>query len=242
MKKLIIIGVLLLLHIESTYSQVVYKEVKAKIDIENIENSLSIKGTVENLNSVYKNIFFKLSVFKKNIKNTNKSDNAQDGRVALEPLQKVILSKTQINITSDDRIIILLLIYDENNEIIGKDRIVIGEKEEQKIGMHEAKDGIEISGIVSNETKTKLGNDFYDMFYSAFTSLQKKSNKIITVQEELTFGRTTKILVSVDGEIIEEFITRPEEEFLKYMAQDSSSKVFQYLKNIEKQTKMITQY
>ena len=156
MKKLIIIGVLLLLHIESTYSQVVYKEVKAKIDIENIENSLSIKGTVENLNSVYKNIFFKLSVFKKNIKNTNKSDNAQDGRIALEPLQKVILSKTQINITSDDRIIILLLIYDENNEIIGKDRIVIGEKEEQKIGMHEAKDGIEISVKLSNETKTKL--------------------------------------------------------------------------------------
>ena len=223
-------------------SQTVYKEVKAKIEVEEVENILSVTGTAENLKAVYKNISFKLSVFKKNKSNDNKSSNMQDGRITLEPINKVILSKTQINRGKDDQIIVLLLIYDENNVIIGKDRVVFGQEEEPKVSVLKPNDGLEMIGIVSNETKTKLGNDFYDFFYSEFSKLKINSNKIIYVQEELTFGRTTKITVNIDGEIIEEFIARPEEDFLKYMSQTASSKVFKYFKNIEKQNKSIMQY
>lgn len=234
--------ILLFANMQTISSQTVYKEVKAKIEVEEIENILSITGTAENLKAVYKNISFKLSVFKKNKLNDNKSSNMQDGRITLEPINKVILSKTQINRGKDDQIIVLLLIYDEDNVIIGKDRIVFGQEEEPKVSVLKPNDGLEMIGIVSNETKTKLGNDFYDFFYSEFSKLKINSNKIIYVQEELTFGRTTKIIVNIDGEIIEEFIARPEEDFLKYMSQTASSKVFKYFKNIEKQNKSIMQY
>ena len=234
--------ILLFANMQTISSQTVYKEVKAKIEVEEIENILSITGTAENLKAVYKNISFKLSVFKKNKSNDNKSSNMQDGRMTLEPINKVILSKTQINRGKDDQIIVLLLIYDEDNVIIGKDRIVFGQEEEPKVSVLKPNDGLEMIGIVSNETKTKLGNDFYDFFYYEFSKLKINSNKIIYVQEELTFGRTTKIIVNIDGEIIEEFIARPEEDFLKYMSQTASSKVFKYFKNIEKQNKSIMQY
>lgn len=234
--------ILLFANMQTISSQTVYKEVKAKIEVEEIENILSITGTAENLKAVYKNISFKLSVFKKNKSNDNKSSNMQDGRMTLEPINKVILSKTQINRGKDNQIIVLLLIYDEDNVIIGKDRIVFGQEEEPKVSVLKPNDGLEMIGIVSNETKTKLGNDFYDFFYSEFSKLKINSNKIIYVQEELTFGRTTKIIVNIDGEIIEEFIARPEEDFLKYMSQTASSKVFKYFKNIEKQNKSIMQY
>lgn len=234
--------ILFFANMQTISSQTVYKEVKAKIEVEEIENILSITGTAENLKAVYKNISFKLSVFKKNKLNDNKSSNMQDGRITLEPINKVILSKTQINRGKDDQIIVLLLIYDEDNMIIGKDRIVFGQEEEPKVSVLKPNDGLEMIGIVSNETKTKLGNDFYDFFYSEFSKLKINSNKIIYVQEELTFGRTTKIIVNIDGEIIEEFIARPEEDFLKYMSQTASSKVFKYFKNIEKQNKSIMQY
>lgn len=229
-------------NVQFAVSQIVYKEVKAKIDIEKIENILDVTGTVENLKSEFKNISFKLSVFKINKSNSNKSNNSQDGRITLEPIQKVTLSKTQINENKEDQIIILLLIYDENNSIIGKDRIVIGGDEASKIDVLKPKDGIEMTGIVSNDTKTKLGNDFYDFFYSEFSKLKINSKKIVSIQEELTFGRTTRIIVTVDGEIIDEFITRPDEDFIKSMAQMSSEKVFKYFKNIEKQNKLIFQY
>lgn len=242
--KIFLIKIVVLLfyfNIQLLTAQVVYKEVKAKIDIEEIENTLSVAGTVENLKSEFKNISFKLSVFKKNKSNSNKSSNAQDGRVTLEPIQKITLSKTQINKSAEDQIIILLLVYDEDNKIIGKDRVVFGE-EDSNLGILKPKDGLEMLGIVSNDTKTKLGNDFYDLFYNAYSKLKLNSSKIISVQEELTFGRTTKISINVDSEVIEEFIAKPDEDFLKYMAETAAAKVFKYFKNIEKQNKFITQY
>ncbi|RBN51885.1 CsgE family curli-type amyloid fiber assembly protein [Flavobacterium psychrolimnae] len=233
---------LLLLNVSFCFSQNLNKDIKPKIEVEEVENTLSATATVENLKSEFRNISFKLTVFKKNKRNSNRSDNAQDGRVTLEPIQKVILSKTQVNRTQDDQIIILLLIYDEDNAIIGKDRLVFGGDEETKVSVLKPNDGLEMLGIIANETKTKLGNDFYDMLYSEFSKLNIKSQKIITVQEELTFGRTTKISVKIDNDIVEEFIARPDEDFLKYMAETSSAKIFKYFKNIEKQAKFITQY
>jgi hypothetical protein len=227
---------------QSNYSQVVYKEVKAKIEVEKVENILFIKGTAENLKSVYKSIAFKLTVFKKNKLNSNNSKNSQDGRIILDPQQKVILSKTQINESKDDQIILLLIIYDENNVIIGKDRIEMGIDDESKLGQTQPNDGLEMMGIVSNDTKTKLGNDFYELFYKEYTKLKIKSTKIVTVQEELTFGRTTKIMVSVDGEVVNEFVSRPDEDYMKYMAEYVSNEVFKYFKNLEKQNKSIMRF
>ncbi|MBL0737030.1 hypothetical protein JI750_09060 [Flavobacterium sp. GN10] len=97
-------------------------------------------------------------------------------------------------------------------------------------------------GIVTNDTKTKLGNDFYDMFYAQYSKLKIHTTKIVTVQEELSFARTTKISILVDSDVIEEFYSRPEEDFLKYMADSAASKLFKYFKDQEKQSKMITQY
>ena len=80
------------------------------------------------------------------------------------------------------------------------------------------------------------------MFYNQYDKFKFSSPKNISIQEELTFGRTTKISVNVEGEVIDEFIARPDEEFLEYMAESSSSKVFKYFKKLEKQEKSIFQY
>lgn len=228
--------------IQKMYSQAVYKEVKAKIEVEKVENMLSVKGTVENLKSEYKSISYKLTVFKKNKSNSNSSKNSQDGRIILDPQQKVVLSKTQINESKDDQIILLLIIYDENNAIIGKDRIEMGVDDESNVGEAKPNDGLEMMGIVSNDTKTKLGNEFYELFYKEYSKLKIKSNKIVSVQEEMTFGRTTKIMVLVDGDLINEFVSRPDEDFMKYMAEYISNEVFKYFKNIERQNKSIMRY
>lgn len=227
----------------NVYSQVKYEEVTAKIEVEHIENMIAITGTVENLKSEFKNGLYKLTVFKSNKANSNKSKNGQDGRITLKPNQKIDLSKTQINFNQDDRIIILLIIYDENNNIIGKDRVVIGGDEEKaEVLIVKPKDGLEMIGILSNDTKTRLGNDFYEYFYSEYSKLKVGSNKIVSVGEELTVGLTTKIIISVSGEVINEFIARPDDDFLKYAAAVSSDAVFKYFKNLEKQNNYLFQY
>jgi hypothetical protein len=224
-------------------SQELNKELKVKINVDEIENTMTVVGTVENLKSEYKSISFKLSVLKKNKSNTNKSNNAQSGRVTLEPLQKVSLSRTQINTYKGDQIHITLLIYDENEKVIGKDEFIKGvKKSDPNLGSLQSNDGLEMKGIITNDTKTKLGNDFYDFFFKEINKLKANSSKIIVIQEELTFGRTTKIIVKVEEEIIEEFIARPEEEYLEYMAKYTASKVFKYFAKIERQEESIFQY
>ena len=123
------IGVLLVFNIHAAFSQEEVNEVKAKIEIEKVEDILSVTGMVENLKSEFKNISFELAVQKKSTLNTNSAINKQSGRFTLEPLNKISLSSTKININKDEKIIISLFIYNEKDNLIGKDRVVIeGEK------------------------------------------------------------------------------------------------------------------
>lgn len=229
----------------TVHGQIMNKDIIAKIQVEESENTLSVTGTAENLTDVYKNLYYKLTVFKKGKNAGNQSNNAQDGNFTLDPNQKKDLSKTQINISPDDQTILLLLIYDEDKNLLAKDRIEYGQNQEKKNespAYDKPNDGIMMMGIISDQTKTRIGKDFYDYFYTAYNKLKINTAKVVSIEEELTFARTTKIAVKIDSDSISEFITKPDEEFLTYMADDSVKKVFEYLKNAEKQSKQIMQY
>ncbi len=237
---------LLFLVFENNHAQINHNEIKAKIEIEESENILKIIGTAENSSDVYKSLYYKLTVFNKTNKGDNQVNNIQEGYFTLDPNQKKILSKTQINTLSKNHTILLLLIYDEKIGLIGKDRVVLDAVNTNstidKSILDKSNDGLEMAGIISNETKTKLGTDFYDYFFTYYNKIKINSPKIVSVEEELTFARTTKIIVKIDNDIINEFISKPDEEFMSYMAEDSANKVLEYLKKIDKQSKMIMQY
>ena len=237
---------MLFLVFTNNYAQINNNEIKTKIEIEESENILTIIGTAENSSDVYKSLYYKLTIFNKSNKGDNQVSNVQEGYFTLDPNQKKIISKTQISTMSKNQTILLLLIYDEKIGLIGKDRVVLDvvntNSTIDKSALDKPNDGLEMVGIISNETKTKLGTDFYDYFYTFYNKIKINSPKIVTVEEELTFARTTKIIVKIDNEIINEFISKPEEEFMSYMAEDSANKVLEYFKKIDKQSKMIMQY
>ncbi len=118
-----------------SYSQVPQNEVKAKIELETIEGSIKVTGMVENLTEIIKSATYKLSVIKNNVNNANgnQSTNAQEGVFTLNPRETQKLSVTQISKGDEDNIIVLLILYDENKQIIGKDRVVIGEEKKKRI-------------------------------------------------------------------------------------------------------------
>ncbi len=232
---------ILLLSTSISYSQISNTEVKAKISLEEIEGNIKITGTAENLTDIVQSLSYKLSVIKKNKKSNNQSNNAQEGLFNLEPSETKNLSTTQVNLTKDDEVIVLLLFYDSDKKLVGKDRIVIGDEKKKDEGMIPV-DGFELSGIISDDTKTKVGKDFYDFYYYAYNDKKINSKKIVTVSEELSFARNTKIIISIDNNVIYEFLARPDEEFLTLVAEDSVNATYVYLKNLEKQSQYITQY
>lgn len=224
------------------YSQISNKEVKAKIDIEEIEGNIKITGIAENLTEIVQSLTYKLSVIKKNKISSNQSNNAQEGLFTLEPNETKNLSTTQVNIGKEDEVIVLLLFYDSDKKIVGKDRIVIGEEAKKKDEGIIPVDGFELSGIISDDTKTKAGKDFYDFYYYIYNDKKINSKKIVTVSEELSFARNTKIIISIDNNTVYEFLAKPDEEFLTMVAEDSVYATYVYLKNLEKQSEQITQY
>lgn len=238
MKPLYFMQILLLTVSISGYAQIMNKEVKAKIETTEFENMLSVTGTAENVTDVHKSMRYRLTVIKKNKRSKNLSNNSQDGRFTLAPNEKKMLSKTQVNITKEDETILLLLLYDENDKIIGKDRIVVGEEDKAD----RPADGLELTGIVSDETKTKFGKEFYDYFYGKYQEKKLNARKIVKVEEELSFGRTTRIRVVIDNDLINEFVSRPDEDFLVYMAEESIARLIKYFQDVEKQKQYITQY
>lgn len=115
------------------YGQVPQDKIKAKLEIEKVEGNVKITGTAENLTDVIRSASYRLSVIKNNNKSNNQSNNDQVGVFTLQPNEIQKLSTSQINLLEDDAVVVLLLFYDENKQIISKDRVVLGEEKKKMI-------------------------------------------------------------------------------------------------------------
>ncbi|WP_339654606.1 CsgE family curli-type amyloid fiber assembly protein [Flavobacterium frigidarium] len=103
-------------------------------------------------------------------------------------------------------------------------------------------DGFSFKGVIVDETKTKIGKEFYDLYYYKYNEYNINSAKIVTIIEELSFGRNTKIMISIDNNVVYEFLARPDQEYIESMVQSSVYQTYQYLRQLENQLKSFTQY
>jgi hypothetical protein len=87
------------------------------------------------------------------------------------------LSTTQINLGKGDEVIVLLLFYNENKRT---------DRQGQSCSWWWKKvaalpiDGFELRGIVTDETKTKVGKDFYDLYYYKYNEYKINSSMIVS--------------------------------------------------------------
>ncbi len=233
-------------------SQIYNTDVSAAIDLEVQDNSIiKIAGSAHNKTEISKSLRFVLSVIKSG---KNKNTNKQEGRFVLESGVKKNLSNTSINVNENDRTIILLLVY-ENEKIIGKDRRVLngieGEEDEVNdlvrpkgnIDMKQTEeDGFILRGMVIEDTKTKAGNDFYDMFYSSYLTNNINGEKIVKIEERLAIANTTQINVLVGDEVVVQFFVNPRTQYLKSMADHSIYRVNSYFQRLKDTKDQITKY
>ncbi len=239
--KLIILFTLIF---QVSIGQFVNIDVTAKIKIETIDGTVSVISTATNTTEVYKSLNYVFTVFRTDAQN-NISKNNQEGRFTLEANESKELSKVSISIEDTDKTVVLLLLIYEEDVIIGKDRIAFNEpikKKPQKVEEEESDDGLELKGIVIEETKTKPGRDFYEFFYNSYSLNQINGNKVVGVFESLSFGRTTIIQVKIEDNVIHKFISKPDLEYLEQMSKISIRKVYKYFKDLKNQKKDIFRY
>lgn len=245
----VLIIVINLFIVQMGYSQFYNKEVEATIKLESNDEYVEVTGLAKNKSEINQSLRYELSVIKSG--GGNNSKNAQSGRFTLEPHELKELSQTTINITDKSQIIILLLIYNLDDELIGKDRKVINEIAEeqgasdiQDFGEEKktTEDGISIRGIVTEETKTKAGKDFFNYFYSSYLSNNVNAEQIVVVSELINMGRSTRIEITVDNELVFKFFVQPKDDYLRSMAQAGLMRVSRYIQQKEKNTASIFKY
>ncbi|WP_299889230.1 CsgE family curli-type amyloid fiber assembly protein [uncultured Lacinutrix sp.] len=242
------------------------KEVKAVIKIDKTSEFFTFTATAENLTPSDLSLRYEFTVYKTD-SNGNTSNSKQDNRFFFNGSDKKVLSSVNVNVSSKDKIIILLLIYPISNDktqgAIGKDRIVItGKKNEVGLNIElskervkeieskknsqdqdtSAKDGVFLEGLVIQKTLTKSGRDFYRYFYSEYYNRQIKSPKNIVIEEVPGQRRSTRISVKVDGQLVWQFFARPKKDYLKEMAFTSLKRCLIYLQQLQRQKQTLTRY
>ncbi|MCW8981076.1 MAG: curli production assembly/transport protein CsgE [Altibacter sp.] len=237
--------------------QIYNTEVEAKINLEYNSEFIEIVGSAFNNTRINQSLRYVLSVIKTNPQNSNRSKNDQSGRIVLEPGQKKNLSSTTINSQEKDRIIILLLVYDAKDELLGKDRVVLNgtadEKEEaaakinsedsySQDARYEKEDGVVLRGLVLEETKTKPGRDFYREFWSLYNRNNINAELIVKIKESLSLANNTKIEVFLGDEMILEFIVRPQADFIKAAASEALDRVYWRLKQLREEQNKVQRF
>ena len=139
------------------------------------------------------------------------------------------------------KILLPLLILEQANSLkYQTSLIIVEEKKSDVLNKNEAE--LEITGIVSDDTKTKVGKDFYDIYFSKYNSEAIKGNQIVQIEEQLNIGRTTILKITIDNKLISEFIANPNEEFLSQKAEEAIQITKKYFKDLEKLKNRIEQY
>ncbi len=231
--------------------------VDAKIDLDKNIEYIQINGTAHNITTINQSIRFILSVIKNNGDSTNISKSDQQGRIVLDPAEKKTLSQTRINSDDQDRMIILLLVYNTEDELIGKDRIILNgtaedrteedfrvqrEKESTTGELHKEDDGVFLKGIVVEETKTKPGRDFFKIFYSLYNSYNVNGERVVTIKESFAIASTTKIEIKIGTDTVMEFFIQPNNDFLKSAANQAVRTVFLYFQDLKENKNEVKQY
>lgn len=93
---------------------------------------------------------------------------------------------------------------------------------------------MEVDGLIMDETISKVGRDFYDMFYSRWNAPKNAKNFTITIKEMVLPGLATQVTVMVnDNEVFKQRV-QPRYDILEQMSNYAIQQTGRYLSNYEK--------
>lgn len=192
------------------------KKVNARIESSILENQIKLKALITNNTQVYKELNYLLISIKKG-NSGNLSNNQQSGKFSINPNEVKVLSEINVNLEPKDALKAFLYVRDEETQkLIAKDSLEINNDLFKKKTAKVEEDAVfELKGLTIDETKTKVGKDFYDIFYLQYSQIPDKSSGAVTISELPLRGTSGQISIQIDDKVIYSFMTNPNEDYLK---------------------------
>ena len=188
-------------------------EITGKIITEQNNEMLKIKGTVTNNAAIHYNLNYILISVKTG--KSGNSSNKQSGKFSIKPNEVKVLSESSIRVSRNDALKMYLFIKDEHNEkVISKDSLEVNPNQFSDQVSYIPEASIELTGLTVDDTKTRMGQAFYESFFKKYSQFPKKYEGTITVSELPSFGRSSRIIIIQNDQVIYSFQTQPDDEFL----------------------------
>lgn len=221
--------------------------IQTSIGYEIQENLINLNSSVLNKDEIIYDLNYLFLVIKQSEKG-NLSNQKQEGKFIVKSNEKVALGNVNINFDKNDKLKAYLFIRDEQeNKLIKKDSInlildenfLTNNKVDRLTNDTETKsNSFVVRGLVSDHTKTKIGKDFFDIFYSEYNLMNQKFPFLIEIYEYPPQGRNSRVNVIVEDKVVTEFMLRPDEEYLK----EVSAYLFRSLFAFDKNRKIVNTY
>lgn len=252
--KLIFLWALLFSSLPS-YSQTYNQEIEAKFDIEFNDEFIKIVASALNKTKIDQSLRYVMSGFVRMEDGTTVKEEKTE-RFVLPSAEKVNLNTLTLQRRDIKRKIILILIYDQNDKIIGKDRVVFNDETGEdpdrfvfrdkygtgSVSIEDEPDGITIRGLVVENTKTKPARDFYKEYSDLYILKNINAKEVITIDELLALGSNTKVEVKVGGELVWQFFVNPRSDYITQMAEIALNRTIRYLERKKRNKNLIKKY
>ena len=229
------------------FSQETNTTVVAEIKTQSLAEFVKVDATANSKTELIKPIRYVLYVYREDAEgNVKRAENSEN--LVLQPNEQLTIASEIFNRNETDQITLVLLLYDEKDKLIGRDRkVVLNDKEAEQIAQKEVKSEDDIyagllRGIITEDTKTKPGRDFYIEFSSLYRLQQINGIEVVKVFERFSFGRSTIMEVQVGNTVVHRFFTQPRREFLLEQAKIAIVNVSRYFANLERSKNYIRQY
>ncbi len=92
---------------------------------------------------------------------------------------------------------------------------------------------IEIDGLLVDDTKTKTGKEFYDLFYNGWEPPSGAKNYSITISEKPFRLTSTLIVVSINDTPVYQSVLQPRQDIVEGLSVDAIMTTQSYLANYE---------
>ena len=195
--------------------------IQAKIELVEAENMIVLKSFAKSSDEVIRELNYLFVAIKQN-ENKSLSNQQQQGKFILNAFEDKLLSEIRVNLNAKEELkAYLYLRDDEKNILFAKDSIYL-KSDGYKLELNKYENFLKpnnreefiLKGVVIDETKTKVGKDFFDLFYSTNQLRNHNFPFITTINELPEFGRNSFIQIQENDKILYKFRAIPNEEYL----------------------------
>jgi curli production assembly/transport component CsgE len=99
---------------------------------------------------------------------------------------------------------------------------------------------IEIEGLIVDQTQTKIGHDFYDLFYSNWQAPENFSDYTIVIEEKALPQLGTQVTIEINENQIFQQVLQPRYDIIEATAEYAVELAFNYIENYEEIQKQLS--